>query len=135
MEFHPESFGIGAVAALATVMAVFTFGCLATGRPTSRGQAKVEPGTAFDQHGKLTPSARCRLTQLRMSGFRCEEQLQTLAAEACEIFGVDPCGESLDRDWADEIVYHQADIDIAADRIWKFRRTQPVDRAERSIAS
>ena len=75
------------------------------------------PSSSFDPGGKLTPEALQRLHQVRRLGFHYREQLSGLAAEACELLGVDSEEESARRDWCEEIVFHGTDVEVAAFRV------------------
>lgn len=66
------------------------------------------------------------LNYFRTMGRYHHEQLESFAASACQVIGVNPDAETMERDWCNEIVYHAQDPLNAINQI-NARREQLVN--------
>lgn len=63
-----------------------------------------------------------RLQRLATTAAHYREQMEGLAAECCQVMGVDPESETVERDWFDEIVFHGTDPADVYSRLKKLNR-------------
>ena len=62
-----------------------------------------------------------RLEDISNKSAQLREQMEALAAEACELLGCDPDGVEVDTDYATEIVYMGTPVGTAMDSIITYR--------------
>lgn len=63
-----------------------------------------------------------RLIHLHARGRQLHEQLEAVAAECCDVMGVDPSSDTIERDWCDEIALHGTDPTTVFNRVMSLRR-------------
>ena len=62
-----------------------------------------------------------RVEDIRSRAAWHREQMEALAAEACELLNCDPSGQEIDTDYATEIVYMGTPVGTALDSIIQYR--------------